>query len=100
MAKAIREAFGKGVLSRQLQALTSENGVGKGLTFPVQNATVTPETDFGQLAKDNPWLATEVGNVASKVRVQFCSLHFHSNWWGKFVSPQFHSPLSEHIHKS
>jgi hypothetical protein len=62
MAKPIREAYGKGILSRSLQALCSgENAVCKGeLSFPVQTATVTPTTDFKQLAQENPWLETEV----------------------------------------
>ena len=63
MAKAIREAYGKGILSRYLQVLTSssENGPSKALAFPVQTATVTPSTEFRQLAKEHPWLETEVG---------------------------------------
>lgn len=61
MAKAIREAYGKGVLSGYLWALISEDASGgKELSFPVQTATVTPKTDFGQLAKENPWLETKV----------------------------------------
>ena len=60
MAKAIREAFGKGTLVKYLHVLTSENGCGKDLSFPVQTATVTEQTDFDKLAQENPWLETQV----------------------------------------
>lgn len=61
MAKAIREGDGKSILARRLQALTSESKQGKeSLSFPVRAATVTAGTDFAKLAKENPWLETEV----------------------------------------
>ena len=61
MAKAIREADGKGLLARQLQILASENGVGESLQLlPFKSATVHPKTDFDALVQDNPWLSTEV----------------------------------------
>ena len=61
MAKAIREAYGKEILSRYLKTLLSKDGACRELSFPVRAATVTPKTDFGQLARDNPWLEMEVG---------------------------------------
>lgn len=65
MAKGVREANGKDILARYLQTLTSEDAAFKELSFPVQTATVTPKTDYGQLAKDNPWLETEVSPLLS-----------------------------------
>ena len=60
MAKPIREVSGKRMLTRHLEHLLAENGLGKDLSFPMKTATVTPTTDFDKLVKDNPWLATEV----------------------------------------
>lgn len=62
MAKAIREATGKDILVKYLRTLVAENGVDKKLLFPVKTATVTPNINYAELAKDNPWLETEVGN--------------------------------------
>ena len=60
MAKAIREASGKEILAKYLKTLSSDGGSSKGLTFPVRSATVTPETDLAQLARNTPWLESEV----------------------------------------
>lgn len=83
MAKAIREAYGKETLSRYLQTLSSSEQ----LSFPVQAATVTPRTDFGQLAKDNPWLETEVRMLGG------CSL----GTWGRVPTSQAQSLPPEEI---
>ena len=65
MAKAVREAYGKGLLARHLQAIaSSKDGASRELAFPAQTATVTAETDFKQLAKEKPWLETEVRSPA------------------------------------
>ena len=61
MAKAVREAFGKNLLARYLQGKGSDSSeLCKDLSFPVKTATVTSRTDYGVLAKENPWLETEV----------------------------------------
>ena len=60
MAKAIREAFGKHILASYLKRLATESGSSKDLTFPVRSVTVTPKTDFMELARSNPWLESEV----------------------------------------
>jgi len=63
MAKAIREASGKAILAKTLEKLSGENGVGNDLHFPVKSVTVTPKTDFFQLAVENPWLKNEVSRL-------------------------------------
>lgn len=61
MAKAVREAFGKKLLAQYLQGLRSdESALDKDVSFPVKTATVTAKTDYAVLAKENPWLETEV----------------------------------------
>ena len=64
MAKAIREAYGKNLLARYLEELSSasdsSSGPVKEVCFPVRTATVTARTDYALLAKDNPWLEAEV----------------------------------------
>ena len=60
MAKAVREAFGKGMLATSLRNLASESSSAKDLSFPVKSVVVTPKTDFVGLARANPWLETEV----------------------------------------
>lgn len=58
-AKAIREATGKDLINKYLEN-GSEIGVAKGLF-----ASVTEETDFGQLLAANPWLETTVSLINS-----------------------------------
>ena len=62
MAKAIREADGKAILAKYFSVLRaeSESDVGKTLQFPMNSATVRPDTDFSKLVKEHPWLETEV----------------------------------------
>ena len=60
MAKAIREADGKAILTKYVKTLASENGVGKNLVLPFKSATVKPKTEFETLVKDHPWLESEV----------------------------------------
>ena len=61
MAKAIREACGKAIVAKSLKSLLAENaGSSKGITFPVRSVTVTASTDFAELARNNPWLESEV----------------------------------------
>ena len=65
-SKAIHEAFGKNILVQYLEKLSSENCLGKELSFPVKTATVTAKTNFKKLAEDTPWLESVVclGNVS------------------------------------
>lgn len=62
MAKAVREADGKALLSKYFNVLRadSESNVGRALQFPLKSATVRPDTDFSKLVKEHPWLETEV----------------------------------------
>ena len=60
MAKAIREADGKALLSKYFKKLTADNGVGKGLVLPFKSATVRLNTELSALVKDHLWLETEV----------------------------------------
>ncbi len=60
MAKAVREASGKAILVKALEKVSRENEVGNDLRFPMKSVTVTSTADFFMLAKENPWLDTEV----------------------------------------
>jgi ATP citrate (pro-S)-lyase len=51
-AKAIREATGKDIINRNLAGGTA--------AAKCRFASVTEDTDFEQLAQQNPWLKTEV----------------------------------------
>jgi len=61
MAKAIREADGKGLLFKYFRTLLESEGLGRDLVLSCKTATVTADTDFSKLVTEYPWLGTEVG---------------------------------------
>lgn len=57
-AKAIREATGKDIINRNLGSGTA--------AAKCKFASVTENTDFSELAAQNPWLLTEVSQQSAK----------------------------------